>query len=677
MTTYRDVFPYAVREIENAWIPMPDGVRLAARIWLPADAEDDPVPAVLEFIPYRKRDGMARRDEMMHPWFAGHGYAAVRVDLRGSGDSEGLLEDEYAPQEQEDGLAVIDWVSRQVWCSGNVGMIGISWGGFNGLQIAARRPPALKAIVTVGSTDDRYADDVHYMGGAQLSANFTWAQTFFSDLTRPPDPAIVGERWRDMWLDRLENQTFLIERWLAHPTRDAYWRHGSVCEDYAAIQCAVLAVGGWADSYTNAVPRLLVGLVAPRRGIIGPWGHDYPHTAVPGPAIDFLQECLRWWDHWLKDEPTTAMEEPLLRVYLQRDLPTAPDHDFRDGEWIGTDDLGPHSVRRYHLGDGSLSDEPDAPLSLHICSPQTLGWTAGEWCAYGACSDQPADQAVEDGQSLCFDTPPLAEDLEILGAPVLKLRVASSGDQGILIVRLNEVDPLGRSARVTYGVLDLRYSEGFAGPAPVKPGEAMDVVVRLCDTAYRFGAGRRIRLALSNCYWPTVWPADEQVTLTVQTEGTVLELPVLDRAKVRQEPVAFDAPEASRPQVRRVLAAGEMRRTLSRDFITGEEMLEVVVDDGLQRIEPHGLEIGRRCDERYFAKPFDPGSLRIEAGWTMSLGRGDWQVRTQTLATMRRAEQGFVADCTVRAFHQDRQVFERTYMVDTGSRPISPPEDPT
>jgi len=411
MNTFRDVFPHTVREIENAWIPMPDGVRLAARIWLPADADVSPVPAILEFIPYRKRDGMAHRDEMMHPWFSGHGYAAVRVDLRGSGDSEGLLEDEYAPQEQEDGLAVIDWISRQPWCSGNVGMIGISWGGFNGLQIAARRPPALKAVVTVGSTDDRYADDVHYMGGAQLSANFTWAQTFFSDLTRPPDPAIVGERWREMWLDRLANQTFLIERWLAHPTRDAYWRHGSVCEDYAAVECAVMAVGGWADSYTNAVLRLLAGLASPRRGIIGPWGHDYPHTAVPGPAIGFLQECLRWWDQWLKDKPTTAMEEPLLRVYVQRDLPTAPDHDFRDGERIGTDDLGPHAVRGFHLGDGSLDDAPSPSLSLDICSPQTLGWTAGEWCAYGACADQPADQAVEDGQSLCFDTPPLAEDL--------------------------------------------------------------------------------------------------------------------------------------------------------------------------------------------------------------------------------------------------------------------------
>lgn len=662
MTLFRDTFPLAIEEIEHAWIPMPDGVRLAARIWLPANAEQEPVPGVLEFIPYRKRDGMARRDEMMHPWFAGHGYAAIRVDLRGSGDSEGILDDEYCAQEQRDGLAVIEWISRQPWSSGNVGMIGISWGGFNGLQIAALRPQALKAIVTVGSTDDRYADDVHYMGGAQLSANFTWAQTFFSDLTRPPDPALVGDRWRDMWIERLRNQTFLIERWLAHPTRDAYWRLGSVCEDYGSIACAVLAVGGWADSYTNAVPRLLRNLKSPRRGIIGPWGHDYPHTAVPGPAIGFLQECLRWWDHWLKGEPTTAMDEPLLRVHVQRDLSTAPDHDFRDGDWIGIDDLGPHAGRNWHLGPGTLDPEHRHSLKLEVSTPQTLGWTAGEWCAYGACADQPADQAVEDGQSLCFDTLPLEQELEIFGAPVVTLRLASSGDQGIVVVRLNEVDETGRSARVSYGVLDLRFRESFETPLPLRPGEPVDVVVRLCDTAYRFRAGRRIRLAVSNTYWPTVWAADEPVTLTLDTAKGDLRLPLLDRGKIAERPVEFLPSEASRPHPRTVIRAGDMQRRLTRDFLSGEETLEVIVDDGLQRIDAHGLVVGRRCVERYHANPSKSRSLHIEAHWTMTLGRGDWSVKTETRASMQRSENGFVVDCVVEAVEGDSPVFERRYI---------------
>src|SRR5580698_6456756 len=292
-------FPGAVREIEHVLIPLRDGTRLAARIWLPEYAETDPVPAILEYLPYRKRDGTFERDALTYPWFAGHGYAGVRVDIRGSGESDGLLSDEYAQQEQDDAIEIIAWLANQPWCSGAVGMMGISWGGFNGLQVAARRPPALKAIVTICSTDDRYADDVHYMGGAKLNAGFGWASFFFADMCHPPDPALVGERWRAMWLERLQALPQFLALWLEHQPRDAYWRHGSVCEDYGAIQCAVLAVGGWTDGYTNAVPRMLANLECPRQGLIGPWAHAYPHFAKPGPQIGFLQEMLLWWDRWL------------------------------------------------------------------------------------------------------------------------------------------------------------------------------------------------------------------------------------------------------------------------------------------------------------------------------------------------------------------------------------------
>jgi putative CocE/NonD family hydrolase len=269
MKRTRTDFPRAVRLIDNAWIPLSDGVRLAARIWLPAEAEADPVPAVLEYIPYRKGDGTAVGDSTRHTYFAGHGYASVRVDMRGSGDSDGILLDEYLSQEQDDALEVIAWLASQPWCTGALGMMGISWGGFNSLQVAARRPPALKAIITVCSTDDRYADDVHYIGGCLLGIEMlSWASTMLAFNARPPDPAVVGERWREMWLERLEKTPPFVEAWLSHQRRDAYWKHGSVCEDYAAIECPVYAVGGWADAYTNAVLRLLAGLSCPRKGLI-------------------------------------------------------------------------------------------------------------------------------------------------------------------------------------------------------------------------------------------------------------------------------------------------------------------------------------------------------------------------------------------------------------------------
>ena len=328
-------FPRAVRVIEHTSIPLQDGTMLAARIWLPEDAEQNPVPAILEYLPYRKRDGTYDRDSLTHPYLAGHGYAGVRVDIRGSGESDGLLSDEYAQQDQDDALEIIAWLAAQPWCSGAVGMMGISWGGFNGLQVAARRPPALKAIVTICSTDDRYADDVHYMGGAKLTAGFGWASFFFGAMCHPPDPALVGDRWRAMWLDRLENLPLFLEIWTRHPRRDDYWRHGSVCEDFGAIQCPVYAVGGWTDGYTNAIPRLLERLAVPRKGLIGPWGHAYPHFALPGPQIGFLQDMLRWWDHWLKGLDTGVMDEPMLRAWMIDSVKPATHHDTLPGRWVG------------------------------------------------------------------------------------------------------------------------------------------------------------------------------------------------------------------------------------------------------------------------------------------------------------------------------------------------------
>ena len=151
------------------------------------------MPAILEYIPYRKDDGTAARDALMHPWWAGHGYANVRVDQRGSGDSDGIILDEYTQQEHDDALEVLAWLAAQPWCTGKVGIIGKSWGGFNGLQIAARRPPELAGVISVASTDDRYATDIHYIGGALHGfQKQSWASTMLAYNARPPDPAVRG-----------------------------------------------------------------------------------------------------------------------------------------------------------------------------------------------------------------------------------------------------------------------------------------------------------------------------------------------------------------------------------------------------------------------------------------------------------------------------------------------------
>ena len=184
--------------IENEWIPLPDGRRLSSRIWIPENAEKKPVPAILEYLPYRKRDGTAQRDESTYPAFAESGYAGVRVDISGTGESDGDFDDEYSPRELADACEVIEWISKQPWCDGNLGMMGISWGGFNSLQVAALRPSALKAIISIGSTVDRYNDDIHYKNGCLLYSNFSWSSVMLCYASRPPDPELFGKNWKEI-----------------------------------------------------------------------------------------------------------------------------------------------------------------------------------------------------------------------------------------------------------------------------------------------------------------------------------------------------------------------------------------------------------------------------------------------------------------------------------------------
>ena len=393
--------PEQLRIIDPASIPLSDGARLSARIWLPESAQERrPVPAILEYLPYRKDDVTAADDALRHAYVAARGYACARVDIRGSGASDGVLVDEYSRQEHDDALEVIAWLAEQPWCTGAVGMTGISWSGFNSLQVAARRPPALKAIITACSSDDRYANDVHYLGGVPLACYLlTWACALMGYNARPPDPLIAGERWREQWLERLEANPDLISLWLEHQSRDEYWRHGSICEDYDAIECAVLAVGGWADAYVDAIFRMLANLSCPRMGLIGPWGHLWPQDGHPGPAIGFLQESLRWWDHWLKGSDTGIMEEPMLRAFMQEAVPPAPDYAQRPGRWVAeTSWPRQEPPLTLSLGDGTLTATATATAStttvegaaaspantkLRHCSRQTVGLDGGAFCAYG------------------------------------------------------------------------------------------------------------------------------------------------------------------------------------------------------------------------------------------------------------------------------------------------------
>ena len=654
-------YPRTVETIENDWITLADGCRLAARIWRPADAAADPVPAILEYLPYRKRDGTATRDELTHPYIAGHGYACVRVDMRGNGESDGLMFDEYLKHEQDDALEVIEWLAAQPWCTGAVGMIGISWGGFNGLQVAARRPPALKAIITLCSTDDRYADDIHYIGGALLNENLGWASTMLSYSSRPPDPALVGERWREMWLDRLENMPLLVANWLEHPHRDAFWKHGSVAEDFAAIEAAVYAVGGWADAYSNAIPRMIEGLPGPVKGLIGPWVHKYPHFAVPAPRIGFLQECLRWWDHWLKGLDTGIMDEPVYRAYMLESVPPRAMYEARDGRWIAEPQWPSPNIETtaFALSSTGLTRGNVPTQTLTLRSPENTGTACGEFCAMWLGPDMPVDQRVDDAGSLVFDTPPLDQRVEIFGAPEVMLDLAVDRPQANIAVRLCDVDPTGASTRVTFGILNLSHRESHETPSPLAPGEQYRVRIKLNDIAHAFPPGNRIRLAVSTAYWPLIWPSPEPITLTLHTGESRLDLPT--RAPREEVLAPFGESETAPPQRVEELRAEMKSRTVEHDLATGETIVRVINDFGEQRILDHDLSTGEISRVTHRIRADDPLSARAETHWTETVSRGDWRVRCESRTTMWSDRDTFHIEATLEAFEGDERVFEREW----------------
>ncbi len=613
---------------------MSDGTRLAARIWMPQGAARDPVPAVLEYIPYRKRDLMAERDATIHPYLAGHGYACVRVDLRGSGESEGILRDEYLQQELDDGVEVLRWIAEQPWCSGSLGMMGISWGGFNALQIAALRPPELKAIITLCSTDDRYADDVHHMGGCLLGDNLSWASTMLALNSLPPDPQLVGDRWRAMWLERLEGSGLWLDTWLRHQRRDDYWRHGSVCEDYGAIACPVMAVSGWADGYSNAVFRLLANLEVPRKGLVGPWSHKYPHLGVPGPAIGFLQEALRWWDQWLKGIDTGVADEPMLRVWMQDSVPPTTSYIHRPGRWVAESTWPSPEIepRRYRLAPWRLvpADEAVEEAAMSIQSPLSVGLFAGKWCSYSAAPDLPHDQREEDGGALTFESAPLDETLEILGTAMLELELSANKPVAMIAARLSDVTPDDKATRVTYGLLNLTHRDSREQPQALEPGRRYRVRVQLNHVAQRFPAGHRFRISLSTSYWPLAWPPPEPTRLTVNAGASALTVPVRPPRDGGDRLVRFGEAEGAAPLRTTIIEPEEHNWWVKRDLARDESILEVINDEGVRRLESVGLEVQMKALERYRYVGDEFDSVRGETLWTVGLRRGEWSIRTVT-----------------------------------------------
>lgn len=632
-----------VEVVEHTWIPMADGVRLSARLFLPKGR--GPSPAVLEYIPYRKRDAYRQHDTAWGHQMASRGFAYVRVDVRGSGDSEGVLTDEYAEPELSDGESILDWISRQPWCSGAVGMRGLSWGGINTLQVAARRPRALKAIMALGTTDTRYGNDAHYVGGAVGHTNLQWGVLFKTVMAGPPDPAVVGEAWEPMWRARLEATPAIMRTWLEHQRNDAYWRRGSIDQNWSAIQVPTYVVSGWRDAYADPVPRLLAHLKVPRKGMIGPWGHIYPWAATPH-GLDWAVEELRWWTHWLVGTETGIMAEPMLRAFM----PYASGEETAPkpvpGRWVAEAAWPSPTIKpkRLHLTSQGLAEVAGVPERAVVAGGKVIGLTKPEWI------DRPAmDQSLDDTRALSFDSAPLTADLEILGVPVLKVRVRADRPVATLAVRLTEVTPEGRSWLVTWGVKNLTHRTSDTDPAPLKPGEDYDVTVPLIVAGRRFNKGSRIRVSLSEGLWPLVWPSPEVANLELALEHCALELPV---RPPEPTPAPFSIPER---------------------FSEGETPAPITT----QPVSPGRYRISLDAPPAPFTWP-DIGSTTSRGHWeTVELtegapnsgvwrqkavsawSRGDWACEVTATVELKSTETEFLVSEALTARRSGEVVFER------------------
>ncbi|MBO6783418.1 MAG: CocE/NonD family hydrolase, partial [Alphaproteobacteria bacterium] len=502
-----------------------------------------------------------------------------------------------------------------------------------------------------------------------INENLQWGSVLMAYNALPPDPEIVGEAWRDMWRDRLEHATAFPARWMEHQRRDDFWRHGSVSENFDAIECPVYAVGGWADGYSNAVPRLLENLSAPCKGLIGPWSHMFPHDGQPGPTIGFLQEAVRWWDHWLKGEDRGMMDEPRFRAWMQDSVRPSPTHVEWPGRWVAEESWPSPRVesRRLYLNPNQLEPEPAAPVGLSICSPQTTGSTGGEWCAFGVDGEMPTDQRQDDGRSLVFDTPPLDAPLEILGAPVVELNLSLDRTEGMIAVRLNDVAPDGASTRITYGLLNLTHRESHANPEALEPGKRYRVRVPLNDIAHHFPAGHQIRLAISTSYWPIAWPAPEAATLNLATGESILDLPVWPPREEDAGLRAFDAPERGPGEDTVQIRPLRQIRELGRD-LTANELIHTLRTDGgeiggasLARIEAIDLEVGRRMERRYRIGEQDPLSARAEIVQDFILRRSSWNIRVHVRNRLQSTRTEFLFNADLEAWEDDELVFSRNW----------------
>lgn len=607
---------YPVRIDRRVFVPMDDGVQICLTVYLPDAPGDGPFPTVVESIPYRKDDEFFAPDFRSYTYLAARGFAGVRLDIRGTGASSGIIADEYLEREQRDTLAVFDWLEAQDWCDGNLGMWGVSWGGFSALQTAMLRPPQLRAIAPVHATHDRFACDVHYTGGSLHAAEqLDWPGAMVASNALPPDPEIFGKGWYEEWMHRLDRTPQWVFEWLRHQRRDEYWLHGSPCADFSAIEVPTLLIGGWLDGYVDGMLALAEHLSCETRTVIGPWGHYRPATGVPAPTLDHLDLLERWFGHHLRSDDNGVMQDLAPVTVFVR---TSPPHDgeFVAGVWRAESRWPAHDAeRRLVLAD---LDHDRTEWS----GPQWVGSHAPFWDRGGFPSH---DSGPDDSVSMSFTTAPLDEPLEILGSPQVTVRVTTDHPFGLLAARLVMVDPEGRGHLICRGSRNLAFPDDLSSPRAPEPGSPMNLTFRLLATSAVVPAGWRIRLALAGADFPVVWPPPGMFTLRVDPEGSALQLPIVSsrrQDRVRDIPMAPEPPPAPVTSLRSV---SEWEVTADGDSRTFRRLR-----GDTDRL-PERSNLTCESDQWWTVtvRDDDPASMRLVTEARVALSRPGWSVETR------------------------------------------------
>ena len=507
LPAFADAVNRGVRVMQVS-IPMPDGVLLAATLYMPADLRPhERVPALLEYLPYRKDDDTAPGDYGKHAYFARHGYVGVRIDIRGFGASGGTPPArEYSAQEQEDGEQVIAWLARQPWSNGKIGMFGISWGGFNSIQMAMRRPPALKAILAIAATEALFKEDVHYMDGVMHVDEFEVSM----DLDQGRSGAPVFPLDEDTLARRMDSTPWSLD-YFRHQRDGAFWR--APIRRFEDIRIPCLLIGGLQDGYRDSIPRMLERVPAPVRAGLGPWNHDYPNTSIYGPRVEWRDQAVRWFDHWLKGIDNGVEREPRLVVYQQHSHPPGAAAQDIPGEWRAESwpPADSRPVTWFLAPNHQLTAAPAAEASDHLRYIPSAGTEAGFWWG-----ELLTDQRPVDAYSLTYDSAPLETEVSMLGFAHVRLLATADAPLANWYVRLEDVAEDGRVTAITGAGLAGAQRHSMEHPEPLTPGKEYVLDLDLHLSSWIWSRGHRIRVAVSNAQWPMHWPTPYPMTTTLR-----------------------------------------------------------------------------------------------------------------------------------------------------------------